>query len=194
MHHCSVTGCDTGIYALGLCNKHWDRLRRTGTTDPGPKAPGTLEERFWRKVDKRGPDECWPWLANTCSGGYGRISRGKKGEGAIGAHVASYEIATGQPVPVGMVVMHSCDNPICVNPAHLSLGTYAINTADMIAKGRKRVVAPVGQDNGKAILDEEKVRYIRASAKNNAELGRELGVSVNAVRGVRTGRTWRHVE
>jgi hypothetical protein len=89
--------------------------------------------------------------------------------------------------------MHSCDNPACVNPAHLTSGTHKANTADMIAKGRHARQAPAGQDNGKSILTEETVRMIRASPQTNAELSRELGVSPNTIRGVRTGRTWAHV-
>ncbi len=92
-----------------------------------------------------------------------------------------------------MHIMHLCDNPICVNPKHLRLGTAKDNTQDMIQKGRKRTVAPKGDLNGKAILDEEKVRLIRESKLNHAELGRQLGVSPNCIRGVRIGRTWSHI-
>ena len=89
--------------------------------------------------------------------------------------------------------MHKCDNPCCVNPNHLTIGTPKENTQDMIAKGRKRVVSPKGEGNGKSLLDEEKVRFIRSSTLNHAELGRQLGVSPNCIRGVRIGRTWSHI-
>jgi hypothetical protein len=80
-----------------------------------------------------------------------------------------------------------------VNPVHLSTGLPVQNTADMIAKGRKSVAAPRGERSGKARLNEAAVRVIRASEKTNAALGRELGVSIGAVRSVRIGRTWSHV-
>lgn len=91
--------------------------------------------------------------------------------------------------------MHSCDNPSCVNPDHLSLGTHKDNVADMIAKGRRGDPKVVGVDHPKAVLNEHKVRYIRANpSKSHAQLARELGVGANTVRGVRTGRTWSHVK
>ena len=89
--------------------------------------------------------------------------------------------------------MHKCDNPECTNPEHLILGTPKQNTQDMIAKGRKRTVAPVGLGNGKSILNEEKVRLIRQSDLPHTVIAKQLGVSVGCVRGVRTGRTWSHI-
>lgn len=92
-----------------------------------------LEQRFWPKVDKRGADECWLWLGARIPKGYGRILGSSK---PVYAHRASWEIANDQSVPTGLVVMHSCDNPPCVNPAHLSVGTAGDNNRDAIAKGR----------------------------------------------------------
>jgi hypothetical protein len=93
-----------------------------------------------------------------------------------------------------MVVMHACDNRACVNPDHLSVGSYKDNMADMDAKGRRVIVAPTGEGNGKSILTEQDVLYIRSSPdKSNAQLGREIGVGPNCIRSVRIGRTWRHI-
>lgn len=193
MSKCSIKNCHSPSRTKGLCNKHALRLRITGTTDPGPKAQGTLEERFWKKVSKGKKTECWEWIGNQSPAGYGRIQRGGKNSPHLNAHRVSYELHNGK-IPDGYVVMHKCDNPSCVNPNHLSLGTPRQNTQDMIHKGRQVVVAPLGVENGKSILNPDLVKYIRKSVKNNAELGRELGVSINAVRGVRIGRTWSHVK
>jgi hypothetical protein len=95
-----------------------------------PKAR-PLAERFWEKVDKSG--ECWLWTGALASNGYGRITP-VTGVSA-GAHRVSYELHNG-PIPKGMMVMHSCDVPSCVNPDHLSLGTAKDNMADMWTKGR----------------------------------------------------------
>lgn len=190
---CSIKDCGNKSRTNGLCNKHALRLRLTGTTDPGPKAHGTLADRFWRKVEKGKKFECWEWLGWQTPAGYGSIQRGGKNSPTLLAHRVCYEIHNGK-IPDGLFVMHSCDNPSCVNPSHLSLGTPKDNTGDMINKGRHNFVAPLGTENGKSILTPDLVRYIRKSPKNNAELGREIGVSINAVRAVRIGRTWSHVK
>lgn len=91
----------------------------------------TTAERFWAKVDRRGPDDCWRWTAGRFPAGYGALW--VNGQMAY-AHRISYEMHIG-PCS-GSVVMHRCDNPKCVNPAHLVLGTHADNVADKVRKGR----------------------------------------------------------
>jgi hypothetical protein len=135
---------------------------------------------------------CWGWTGGNNGLGYGTIQEGGKGSRHLYAHRVAYELHYGQ-IPEGMVVMHTCDTPACVNPEHLMLGTHKLNTADMDAKGRRRTVAPPGERNGKAVLTEDVVRAIRASDEPHTVLARRYGVGANTVRGVRIGRTWKHV-
>lgn len=89
-------------------------------------------ERFWAKVERRGPDDCWPFFGATNGFGYGTFSY--NGRMRVATH-ASLMLA-GIEVPRGSIVCHKCDNPPCVNPAHLFVGTQRDNLLDMHRKGR----------------------------------------------------------
>ena len=95
----------------------------------------TQEERFWSNVEQRGGEECWPWRGKPNGSGYGRVRFDGVSQRA---HRVSYQLAHRVPIPDGLEVAHSCDNPICVNPSHLDVRTHAENMAEITDKGRRK--------------------------------------------------------
>lgn len=145
-------------------------------------------ERFWSKVDRGEPDECWPWKAGVGSFGYGQFWLNALGRG-IGAHRFSAYLALG---PSDQFVLHSCDNPPCVNPAHLRYGTPGENMADRDVRGR----GAAGERQGLSRLTAESVRAMRdayARGVGTPELGRRFGVHTATAHRAVTGKTWRSV-
>lgn len=118
---CSFGGCEAPAHARRLCKRHYKLQRRHGLLQPL-----TLEERFWSKVDRRGPDTCWPWLASIAYNGYGRFGIHSQGGTMTTAHRVAYELAVG-PIPAGLVVDHLCGNRACCNPSHLQAVTQRVN-------------------------------------------------------------------
>jgi hypothetical protein len=188
MRTCEYGGCQAKYYARGLCQKHLTRFNKYGDPEGG-NIHAPPEVRFWRFVTKT--DSCWLFRQHGKQA-YGRFQPGGRGHPTALAHRYSYEMHHG-PIPDGMVVMHTCDNGLCVNPDHLRVGTPLENSADMMRKKRNAGRAPKGTDNAKAVLNPDLVRLIRASPMYHAEIGRVLGVSAQTIRAVRSGLTWTHV-
>lgn len=101
-----------------------------------PKRTQDVPALFWSRVDKGSESECWLWTGRVTSHAWGEYGRFWVTDvGYVRAHRYSYELVNG-PLPDGLFVMHACDNPRCVNPAHLSTGTHTDNMRDMATKGR----------------------------------------------------------
>lgn len=138
----------------------------------------TIEERFWSKVDRRGPDECWLWLAaKTKKYGAFRIN----GRNLL-SHRFSWELHYGE-IPENLVVRHVvCNNPACVNPGHLALGTQADNIQDAVTAGRNRWVSK---------LTDKEVQEIKQLLENKvprSELAKQYGVCVTTIRKIAIGK------
>lgn len=159
--------------------------------------PDDVKARFWAKVDKRGPDECWHWTGYIDRNGYGRFRFFGKFKAATHASIL---IHTGQLPPQGMYACHRCDNRKCVNPAHLFLGTLADNNADRDMKGRGRWikvpdhVKARGSRHGSARLSEADIPAIRQSPLSNRKAAEKFGVTCRTIWSIRNGKAWRHVE
>jgi hypothetical protein len=162
-------------------------------------------DRFMKNVINNGPTECWGWKKSLDQDGYARVCfRYIDSQHTINmsGHRFMMVIQTGQPIPPGLVVMHSCDNPICCNPNHLSIGTVADNNLDKKLKGREK--APRGEKQPRALLTDEQAREIRRDAivgyrsgRNNGsnlkELAAKYGVKTELVRRIAKGELYIYV-
>lgn len=148
------------------------------------------EERFWRFVDKRGDDECWNWIAHKDVRGYGIFNH----PSTTKAHRVSWIYANGE-IPNGLLVCHKCDNPSCVNPNHMFLGTYKDNNVDKVQKGRQKGAR--GARNYGAILNEKQVKAIRflydSGRFTTYELSDVFQVSRNAISKIVNKKTWKFI-
>lgn len=169
-------------------------------------------KRFWTKVNKS--DGCWEWTAATWGKGYGALGIDKH---SYSAHRISYQMARG-PIPDGLWVLHTCDNPKCVRPDHLWLGTNQDNMTDCLRKGRTTRGKPRGHnpriagdehwsrkhperiprgENRNTTLIAEDVRTIRARYEGGGvymrELAMEYGITLSSVSSIIRRVTWGHV-
>lgn len=146
--------------------------------------------RFWEKVEIAGPNECWEWTACLNDSGYGIINIGGK---AVRAHRLAWELHHGHE-PGNFCVLHRCDNPACVNPKHLHLGTKVDNNKEMADRCR----APSGEKHWKSKLTSEQVseikRRLHLGEQTQREIAKEFDVHWVTIQAIKTGRTWKHIE
>lgn len=160
----------------------WDLIKPTKKT---------LFETLFEHVTKT-ECGCWEWNRNRSSQGYGLVRM--KGV-SVGAHCAAWIKHNQSQIPDGMVVMHLCDNPPCINPLHLSLGTYKDNTRDCAKKNRR--ASQKGESNPSSKLTSESVKEIRKMRLSGAtfgELSVLFGVSRHTCAEAASGKTWGHVK
>lgn len=170
-----------------------EMLERRGRNISAAKtgAFGTVEERFWSKVNKT--DSCWVWTAARDDNGYGLFRPdGRRGR-LVRAHIWALEQVLGRPLGSGLNSLHTCDNPPCVR--HLYEGTDEDNARDRDSRGRANV--RVGELHGKAVLTDEIVvecrrRYVMGGVTYR-ELAQEFDVSIAAMAKAVLGRNWKHI-
>ena len=148
---------------------------------------GELPDRFWSKVDRGGPEDCWIWQASTKQSGHGQIRVGASPEYA---HRVAFKLKVKDPGDKD--VLHKCGNPACVNPSHLYLGDQADNLADASNRGR----LPTGKNNAAAKLTEGDVLEIRNAYgpnKSMRSLADEYDVSPGTIHSIIHHKTWSDV-
>jgi len=188
---CRVEGCSNKAISTKtmLCNKHSLRMKQHGTTSDSVlknRRSLSLQDRieFGSKVDKE--TSCWIWQRGLFSNGYGQISIAGK---PTPAHRASY-IAFIGPIPEGKLVCHACDNPLCVNPDHLWIGTNRDNMEDMVKKGRSAVA---NNAHAKLTIDQVKAIKRQYGKKNMEELADIFFVTPPTIARIVYGESWKHV-
>lgn len=139
----------------------------------------TWQERFWSRVDKCGPDDCWEWTGRVTNNGYGTFNMNHN---FYYAHRVSYVMAHREiPFVDGktLCVCHQCDNKLCVNPSHLFVGTHADNMQDCVDKGRHGYLIGRGEFNGSCKLTDDQIEQIRVLGckMSQRELSRMFGVT-----------------
>lgn len=152
------------------------------------KVSHAMASQFWEKVEVSTSEDCWWWRRGKNKEGYGSVRVDRK---TLCAHRVSWELTYG-PIPNGMCVCHTCDNP-----NHLFLGTHSDNAIDRTRKRRGFIPSLKGSEHGRsklteAIVLEMKVRY-RTTGIPMSELAREYGVNHNTVSRAVSGATWKHV-
>jgi hypothetical protein len=185
---------------MDVCQGHYNRFRDTGKYRPeepfrrNTVLPGTVEERFWGRVDRTG--DCWVWQGRRWRD-YGswtfHVGEGKRR--TVPAHRFAWELARGV-IPEGMYVCHKCDNPPCCNPAHLFLGTHDDNMRDKAEKGRVRGGDVRGERNPHSKLTADQVLEIRrraAKRERQCNLAREFGITPQATWNIINRRVWKHI-
>lgn len=166
-------------------------------------------DRFWSKVQIGSKDACWNWMGGKHRKGYGHYSEKQNGKQInYYAHRLAFSLWPGNEFPIGLVVMHKCDNPSCCNPFHLSAGTQLENMADMrikgrSAKGQKHWTAKnpgaitKGSSIGTSKLTDEKVKEIRriyeTGSYSLSQVAKEYGVAFQTVSKIINRKSWRHV-
>lgn len=121
--------------------------------------PETTVRKFWERVDRSaGPDACWAWTGTKKEDGRGRVIVDGR---VVYAYRRAWELVNGEPIPAHLHACHHCDNPNCVNPAHIFLGTTRDNLRDAAAKGRTRNGVRFGMDHHKVTVADERVAEAR---------------------------------
>jgi len=188
---CTIKGCSNKHLARGWCAKHYSRWQRFGDPNYTVIAASdlTLEDKLrWHgwTVTESG---CWEFDGGKSKGGYGALTLNNHN---IKAHRVAYELWVG-PIPEGLVVRHFvCDNPPCINPDHLRVGTTKDNSQDMVRAGRGYKVKGSLRSNSK--LTELEALAIKNNTTNTQkQLAKLYGISASVVCSIRTGTSWRHL-
>ena len=147
----------------------------------------TADEALQQNVDRSaGATGCWPWMAGKFSDGYGTVFDNGRNRRA---HIVAWERSHGTSVPTGLLICHTCDNPLCCNPAHLYAGTLLDNARDKVERGRQ----PRGEQIKSAKVTRDQVLAIRVDSRPQRTIAADYDVSQATISAIKLGKTWSHV-
>ncbi len=189
--NCKIRKCDRKADKKQMCLAHYQRWVRNG--DNFDRSPivnvSSLLSRFKSKIQKKNKNGCMLWTGWKNNDGYGKFSVGKKYKLA---HRVAYELFVGK-IPEGLYVLHKCDVRDCCNIEHLYLGDQFDNMHDCLK--RDRFALRSGQNNGRSLLKEKDVKYIKVSLgkASGAQLAREFKVSESCIQDIKHKRSWKDI-
>lgn len=188
---CKVDGCDKAARHVGWCLAHYKRWHRHGDPLAGA-APhyANPSDAFEARTVKDLATGCLLWVGSHDEKGYGQLRINRK---IVKAHRFSWKAAHGD-IPDGMLVLHRCDNPPCVNPSHLFLGTHTDNSHDMDAKGRRVNNQAKGAMCHAAKLTDEDIVAIRSDTRRQVDIAADYGVTQSNVSKIKLKQAWAHVK
>ena len=175
----------------------WREKKKLGLPIGNPGRPANTPDVLWSKVDKKGEDECWPWLGFKNEQGYGRV---QINEWSYYAHRVIFDLANpgviNRKAPKSYAetgfLLHSCDNPACCNPKHLRVGTHAENTADKVAKNRqKRFPNDTGPRCKLTMEQAREARKLRLEGVSVRELAKRFGLSLPSMKTLIRGDSYK---
>lgn len=183
---CSFSDCESESRARGFCSLHYQRYM-LGLPMDKPRRSGDLRARFWERVKKT--ETCWLWTGMKNEKGYGEIRIKYR---TVFAHRLSFALHFGE-TPEGLCVLHRCDQPSCVRPDHLFLGTRKQNRADCLSKNRHSK----GENSGVSKLTSQQILEIRALRLKNVrivEIAKKFGIGNSQVSRIAKRTTWTHLK
>lgn len=189
---CCIKGCDKPSVALGLCINHWRRNKKYGSPVASVRHGGMFKgksqaERFKMQY-KESPSGCWEWVGSRDVDGYGLFKGDHLGQIFKKAHRWSFAFHNDQTIPEGTSVCHSCDNPSCVNPAHLWLGSTKENQQDKWKKGRGGIRK--GEDSQHAKITNDQALAILSDPRPYARIAADYGLSAGTVGNIKNRDSW----
>ncbi len=189
---CQIPNCNSQTrITKGYCEKHYKRFLTHGDANFSYFSPEYQAKRFWAKVDIGFSGQCWEWQGRKDKNGYGVMAVRIKGQKITFAHRLSYFFQFGR-LPQNLKVCHQCDNPSCVNPNHLFLGTQQDNLADMVQKRRHGF----GERNAMAKLKESdvlKIRKLLSQGLTKTSIAKQFNVTDMVVGKISRRELWKHI-